>query len=85
MGRSKEFRLHQKDRKIKRAFKVVKTWNLSKETDEELKVRAKKMADNMKCTKCQCCCNPRHSIWYRGEKRKTIQERKAPEPKEEID
>lgn len=85
MGRSREFRLHQKERKVARAFKTLKSWGIIRETDEELKIRAKKMADNMKCTQCQCCCNPRHSIWYKGEGRKTIQERKAPEPQEDLE
>ena len=83
MNRSKEFRIHQKERKIQKAFRALKEWKILHETDEEILARAKKMADNMKGTKCQCCCNPRHSIWYKGESKKTVQERKAPEAREE--
>ena len=35
------------------------------------------MAETPKCTKCQCCCNPRHSIHYEEETKLTMQERRA--------
>ncbi len=83
MERTKEFRIHQKERKVNKAFRELKSWGFIHETDAQIKARAKKMADNMKCNKCQCCCNPRRSSWSKGESRLTIQERKAPEPEPE--
>jgi len=75
MGRSREFRLHQKERKVERAYKILKSWKI-READGELRIRAKKMADNMKCTQCQCCCNIRRSLWYKGYHKLTKQEQK---------
>ena len=81
MTRSKAFRRFQKEKKIKKAFHLFKLFSFRKRSDEELMDEAKRRADNMKNTKCECCCNPRHSKLFKN--KKTIQEKKAPDIEED--
>jgi hypothetical protein len=85
MERTKDFRIHQKERKINKAFKDLKNWGFLHETDAQIRLRAKKMADNMKCNQCQCCCNPRRSKAVKGESKLTVQERRAPDINQELE
>jgi len=85
MERTKDFRIHQKERNINKALRELKSWGCLHETDDQMKLRAKKMADNRKINKCQCCCNPRRSKIVKGESRLTVQERRAPDPQKELE
>ena len=75
MGRTKEYRIHQKKNKIRKAYKNIKSWD-SIRNNEEILLMAKRTADNRHPCSCQMCRNPRHSVFYKGDARLTNQERR---------
>lgn len=85
MKRTKEFRRHQRERKVAKAYRALKTWKCEHRSDEELHKVSKKMADNMKVNQCQCCCNPRRSNLFGKKEKLTIQELKTPTVEEELE
>ena len=92
MHRSRSFRRDQKDRKRIKYKKILITERAhygAYETTAQLEERAARMATTPHPNKCQCCCNPRHSIWYNNETKLTLQERQAKDSEntqiEEID
>lgn len=87
MRRSEAFRRAQEDRKRAKYRKVLRTENtkyIIHETPQQIEKRVAKMAITPHPNKCQCCCNPRHSTWYSGETRLTLQERRSKISEEEV-
>jgi hypothetical protein len=66
-------RRNQKENKLKKAKRIAKLNNVKDEWQDEW---ANKCRDNMKRCSCDMCRNKRSSGFYKGEEKKTIQERR---------
>ncbi len=80
MTRTRAYRLAQKTRKIRNAFRVYRdAWqeflHPPYPSREQVLLWAKKHADNMAL--CSTCCgNPRHFLLAKGKEKLTVQERR---------
>lgn len=78
MHRDRGFRRLQILRKRTKFRKIIhKEWCPLHESQKDTEKRIAKMAITPKPNKCQCCCNPRHSIYYNEDTKLTMQERRA--------
>lgn len=74
--RSRAERRHHR----RRMMNKVKKFNwIEGNNPEHTKKRIRQIADNRKICSCEMCCNPRHSEWYNGTTKKTMQERRMDE------
>ena len=75
-------RRHHHRRMIDRVknFAWIKSWFGTEESREE---HIKRVAENRKACSCDMCRNPRHSSFYKGRGKLTMQEKKALQEKDE--
>lgn len=73
MTRTRAFRRRKHFLKVKKAYKVLKSWGYEQ---EDIGKSARYIAENMKSCSCQMCRNQRHSMFYSNWEKLTLQEKK---------
>lgn len=76
----RSLRRSHRNRIIRRTVFMIKNqWRVADENDEEIELRARRLADNrQERSDCLCCGNPRRVSWSRVGKM-TLQERRQEE------
>lgn len=80
--RTRSFRRYKKVVKLRRAYNIFRYER--KMSDKDAKRNAYLLVNNMQICSCVSCGNPRHSKWYNGIEKLTIQERRHLPDLEEI-
>lgn len=74
---SKEYNRSQSEKALQKARKLARRFIPN--DPESAEKNAHRMRDNRKICSCNMCRNPRHSIYYKGKGKLTLQELKARE------
>ena len=78
MTKSRAERRHHHARMLNKVKSFSMYQSIYWEEDHKMK-HQRKMAETRKPCSCEMCCNPRHSGWYKGEGKLTMQERRMNE------